>query len=124
MTTTQVMIPDPVQKLFRGHTNWVFSVAISSDKKWIVSGSEDCTIKVWNVKTEECMRTLEGHRNRVYSVVFSPDGKWIVSGSYDKTIKIWNGETGECVRTLKGHGRYVRSVENLECGNRRMCEDS
>ena len=122
MTTTQVMIPDPVQKLFRGHTNWVFSVAISSDKKWIVSGSEDCTIKVWNVKTEECMRTLEGHRNRVYSVVFSPDGKWIVSGSDDCSIKIWNGETGECVRTFHHMRTAISCLTFSHYGQYLLCD--
>ncbi|HCB55707.1 TPA: hypothetical protein DEP26_01865, partial [Candidatus Uhrbacteria bacterium] len=101
MTTTQVVIPDPTQKLFEGHTGWVRSVAFSPDGKWIVSGSYDCTIKIWNRETRECVRTLKGHTDWVRSVVFSPDGKWIVSGSDDSTIKIWNVETGECVRTLE-----------------------
>jgi WD40 repeat protein len=59
-----------------------------------VSGSDDKTIKLWNVETGQEIRTLKGHDNYVTSVNFSPDGKTLVSGSYDNTIKLWNGNNG------------------------------
>jgi WD40 repeat protein len=39
------------------------------------------TIKLWDVKTGEEIRTLKGHRDSVRSVAFSPDGRLIASGS-------------------------------------------
>jgi len=64
---------------------------------------------LWNVKTGECIRTLNGHGNWVRSVSFDGEGL-LASGSYDKTIKLWNIKTGECIRTLNGHGKGVESV--------------
>jgi hypothetical protein len=93
-----------------GHYSVVNSVNFSPDGKTLVSGSDDNTIKLWNVETGQEIRTLKGHDNSVYSVNFSPDGKTLVSGSWDNTIKLWNVETGQEIRTLKGHDSPVRSV--------------
>ncbi|CCI24681.1 Genome sequencing data, contig C309 (fragment) [Microcystis aeruginosa PCC 9809] len=93
-----------------GHNGSVNSVSFSPDGKTLVSGSDDKTIKLWNVETGQEIRTLKGHDELVTSVNFSPDGKTLVSGSDDKTIKLWNVETGEEIRTLKGHKDFVRSV--------------
>ena len=80
----------------------VISVSFSPDGKTLVSGSDDNTIKLWDVETGQEIRTLKGHDSFVTSVNFSPDGKTLVSGSWDKTIKLWNVETGQEIRTLKG----------------------
>ncbi|MBD2609400.1 hypothetical protein H6G81_34150, partial [Scytonema hofmannii FACHB-248] len=65
------------------------SVAISPNGKTLASGSDDTTIKLWNLATGEEIRTLTGHSNKVMSVAISLDSKTLVSGSWDKTIKIW-----------------------------------
>ena len=65
------------------------SVAYSPDGTKIISGSWDCTIKIWDANTGQCLKTLMGHSGNVLSVAYSPDGTKIISGSYDKTIKIW-----------------------------------
>ncbi|ELS32234.1 MULTISPECIES: WD40 repeat domain-containing protein [Pseudanabaena] len=91
-----------------GHNKSVTSVAFSPDGKTIASGSNDKTIKLWNLEGKE-LRTLIGHRNGVWSVAFSPDGKIIASGSSDYTIKLWNLE-GKELQTLTGHSNWVESV--------------
>ncbi|BAY42529.1 WD-40 repeat-containing protein [Scytonema sp. HK-05] len=63
-------------------------------------------MKLWNVNTGECVKTLEEHIDQVYSVTFSPDGQIIASGSEDQTIKLWNVKTGECLTTLRAPRRY------------------
>ncbi len=65
------------------------SVAISSDNKFIVSGSRDYTIRVWDRELGAKIRELKGHNWIVDSVVISSDNKYIVSGSSDKTIIVW-----------------------------------
>jgi WD40 repeat protein len=67
-----------------------------------VSGSDDNTIKLWNVETGQEIRTLKGHDNSVSSVNFSPDGKTLVSGSADNTIKLWNLGTDWGLSALMG----------------------
>ncbi|WP_416670725.1 NB-ARC domain-containing protein [Egbenema bharatensis] len=69
----------------------------------LVSGSGDSTLKVWNCRTGQCLRTLEGHTSWIWYAVFSPDGQHLVSSSYDATLKLWQFQTGECLRTLEGH---------------------
>ncbi|MFM6628134.1 MAG: WD40 repeat domain-containing protein, partial [Microcystis panniformis] len=93
-----------------GHKDFVTSVNFSRDGKTLVSGSNDKTIKLWNVETGQEIRTLKGHDDFVQSVNFSPDGKTLVNGSWDNTIKLWNVETGKEIRTLRGHGSFVNSV--------------
>ena len=61
-------------------------------KKFIVSGSDDKTVKIWNYKTSECISTLKGHNNSITSVTIIPDSLQIVSGSSDKKIKLWDYE--------------------------------
>ena len=75
-----------------GHTNNVYSVCQLADGR-IVSGSEDKSIKVWDLSSNggvgSCVLTLTGHTGYVYSVCQLADGR-IVSGSDDKSIKVWS----------------------------------
>ena len=71
----------------QGHVDRVYSVAFSPDGNWVLSGSGDHTIRIWDARTgEEVIEPLKGHTKYVSSVSFSPDGTHIVSGSGDKTI--------------------------------------
>jgi WD40 repeat protein len=64
-------------------------VAFSPDGQIVASGSDDKTIKLWDLQTGLEIATLSGHESYVESVAFSPDGKTLVSGGYDKTVKVW-----------------------------------
>ncbi|AFW93625.1 MULTISPECIES: trypsin-like peptidase domain-containing protein [Nostocales] len=74
---------------FKGHSSYVYSVAISADGRTLASGSYDKNIKIWNLATGKLIRTLSGHSHAVLSVAISPDGRTLASGGGDKTIKIW-----------------------------------
>jgi len=67
-------------------------------------------VKLWDVNTGNCIKTLAGHTNWVWSVAFSPDGKTLVSSSYDRTVRLWDVTTGRCIRTLTGHTSEIYSV--------------
>src|SRR5438105_11784011 len=57
------------------HDRTVLSMAYSPDGKTLASGSEDKTIKLWDVQSGKELATLRGHTERVLSVAYSPDGK-------------------------------------------------
>ena len=93
-----------------GHDDTIQSVSISGDSRYILSGGDDGTIKLWNTVTGECVRVFEGHRGSVSSVCFSPDDRYILSGGHDRMMRLWDVNTGECVRTFRGHMGNVNSV--------------
>jgi WD40 repeat protein/serine/threonine protein kinase len=93
-----------------GHTGGVEAVAITPDGQQFVSGSEDKTLRVWNLARGECLRTLEGHTGGVEAVAITPDGRQVVSGSWDETLRVWDLSRGECLRTLEGHKECVSAV--------------
>jgi WD40 repeat protein len=72
----------------------------SPDGTRLVSGSHDRTVRLWDVRTGECLKVLQGHDNWVWSVAFSLDGHSIASASQDETIKLWDAKTGDCLKTL------------------------
>ena len=101
-----------------GHTRAINSVAITPDGRCAVSGSNDRTVRVWDLESGRCLSTLEGHSASVRSVAVSPDGRRAVSGSSDQTVRVWDPESGRCVSTLEGHTGWVRSVAVSPDGRR------
>ncbi|MBW4670281.1 MAG: serine/threonine protein kinase [Cyanomargarita calcarea GSE-NOS-MK-12-04C] len=88
----------------------VNSIAISCDGNTLASGSDDKTIRLWDLNSKQLVATLTGHSQAVKSVAFSPDGEMLASASDDKTIKLWNLNTHQEINTLIGHSRGVKSI--------------
>ena len=78
----------PELKINSGHADMVNSVCFSPDDKYVASGSEDKTIKLWDVATGKELKTFTD-ADKIYSVAFSADGKFIISGG-DAGAKLWN----------------------------------
>jgi WD40 repeat protein len=84
------------------HTNSVNSVAFSTDGTRLVSGSDDKTVKLWDVSSGQLIRTLEGHSSRVRSVAYSPDGSRVLSGgTRDGELRLWDAATGQPIHVFK-----------------------
>ena len=99
-----------LQRTYRGHTDWVITLACSPDGKYIASGSEDQTVQVWEVDTGRQVVIYRGHAGGIGSVAWSPDGRYIASASFDTTVHIWEAATGRPIFTYHGHAGPVYTV--------------
>jgi hypothetical protein len=70
-------------------------VAFSSDGRHVLTGSSDCTARLWNARTGQQEAILKGPMTTVLSVAFSPDGKTVLTGSDDGTARLWDARTGQ-----------------------------
>ncbi len=97
----------------------VRSVAFSPDGSMLASGSrsDDGTIYLWEVSTEQIIHTLKGHKAGVESVVFSPDGSTLASGGHDGTVRLWNPVTGKPIDILLDGPDTAWSVAYSPDGN-------
>jgi len=93
-----------------GHSRWVNAVSFSPDRKHILSGSTDRTIKLWDIETGREIKSFLGHSDYIHAISFSPDGKYVLSGSGDRTVKLWDITTGNNIKTFSGHSRAVSSI--------------
>ncbi|KAJ2557605.1 SCF ubiquitin ligase complex subunit cdc4, partial [Coemansia sp. RSA 1933] len=89
------------ERTLEGHSDSVRAVAAYGNI--VVSGSYDCTIRVWDATTGACLQRLEGHTAKVYTIVLDSDMHLIMSGSMDGTIRVWDWDTGMCLRVCRGH---------------------
>ena len=106
-------------KLWHSHTDWAFPVAFAPDSynsalntptTLLASGSNDHTVKLWDIETGQCLKTLQGHLDLIYSIAFSPDGRFLASGGPDQTVRIWAVSTGKCCQILQGHTDWIFAV--------------
>jgi F-box and WD-40 domain protein CDC4 len=92
-------------RVLGGHTHSVRAIAAHQDT--LVSGSYDCSVRVWRISTGETLHQLRGHEQKVYSVVLDHMRRRCISGSMDNTVKIWSLDTGANLYTLEGHSSFV-----------------
>jgi WD40 repeat protein len=95
-----------------------YSVAWSPDGSRALSGSQDKTVRVWDVERGSSLATLRGHTHSVWSVAWSPDSSRAISGSWDRTIRIWDVKSRDCLATLEGHAAEILSVACSPDGTR------
>ena len=105
-----------------GHTAAIISLASSADGRWLFSGSDDQTVRVWDLSPAwagnpghvQTMRTLHGHYGTVRSLaVWRQPGTGealLVSGSYDKTVRLWGVQGGQTLAILRGHAKWLQAL--------------
>ncbi|KAL1964047.1 hypothetical protein VTN77DRAFT_7593 [Rasamsonia byssochlamydoides] len=99
-------------RVLTGHQHSVRAIAAYGDT--LVSGSYDCTVRVWRISTGETVHRLQGHTLKVYSVVLDHKRNRCISGSMDNMVKVWSLETGALLYNLEGHTSLVGLLD-LQC---------
>ena len=107
------------QFTFSGHSNWVRSCCFSPDGRLAVSGSDDKTVRIWDVATRQCIRVYDDHSGYVNTVAFHPDGTCVASAGTDNAIKVrCNGLCPGRFCTLIPHIAYCRAFKHLVCSEK------
>ena len=101
---------DPSVRTLLGHQGAVRSVVVSPDQHVLASGSDDQTIRLWDVETGRERATLRGHTNLVAALAFEPLGELLASGAHDKEVRLWRVEPGVLERVLAIHDKEVTTV--------------
>ena len=92
-------------RVLTGHHHSVRAIAAHGDT--LVSGSYDCSVRVWKISTGATVYRLQGHTQKVYSVVLDHRRNRCISGSMDNLVKVWSLDTGTVLFNLEGHSSLV-----------------
>lgn len=85
----------------RGHLGFISNVVMTNDEKYLVSESRDDIfgsndIKIWDIKSGECLRTIKGYEEKIDILKVTSDRKHIVALSiYNNKVLVWNFNSGE-----------------------------
>eukprot|EP01128_Nolandella_sp_AFSM9_P008017 TRINITY_DN45_c0_g1_i1.p1 TRINITY_DN45_c0_g1~~TRINITY_DN45_c0_g1_i1.p1 ORF type:complete len:387 (+),score=91.33 TRINITY_DN45_c0_g1_i1:206-1366(+) len=103
-------LPAPIM-LLEGHGAAVNSVAFSGNGDYLVSGSADKTVLLWDMKKEcENVSAYRGHNNQVLEVKWSPDSTLLYTASADKTAGVWNVDKSRRIKKITEHSGVVNGV--------------
>jgi WD40 repeat protein len=112
---------------FQGHTGTVNAIVFSPDGHSAASGSDDRTIRLWEVGrigdsspsvSGRQLAVLQGSSGEVTALAFSSNGKWLLSGGTDRLLRLWDLRTAKEARVSKGHTGAVRCVAFSPDGKR------
>lgn len=93
---------------FPGHTGYVTSIKIKG-RTTLVTGSYDETVRVWDLQTGKCTKTLQA--KAISCLDFLPDENILCAGLYDSgRVMVWDMRSWELLQTLSGHNKGIRHV--------------
>ncbi|KAG2055093.1 WD40 repeat-like protein [Suillus hirtellus] len=109
--TTSILTPSMTLK---GHRGWIRSICYCPDGQQMISGSDDKTVRQWDLKAGKEIKEARGVcEGRVWAVAVSRDGRWNVTGGGDwksAQLKACEIETG-IVKTFEGHSERINCVD-------------
>jgi E3 ubiquitin-protein ligase TRAF7 len=91
------------------HGGSIYALA-TVESKYLLCGTYENSIDVWNCETYDHVRRLEGHMGAVYSLAVCNNTRRFFTGSYDSTLKMWSLDSWTCIQTLVRHTSSVDAI--------------
>lgn len=96
-----------------GHSNTVETLEFDPSGQFLVSGSDDQSVKVWQEQStglRACVQTIKDHTDNVRAVAFDSNGQFLVTTSCDNTIRVYETGTWKCLQTIQTkHTKWITS---------------
>ncbi len=93
-----------------GHQDDISTMSLSHNEQFLITGSSDKTLKLWDVRSGLLIQTYYGHTTGVKQAIFSLNDKILISGAADGQIIIWDLETADIIEMFPGASSEVESI--------------
>ncbi len=100
---------DPGWTVERGHERWIHSAAFSPDGKWLATGSEDQTAKVWDIAAGEMLWKHQA-LTPITAVAWSADSQQLLVGDWRGGVRVLQGNTGKVQEEWQAHRENISSL--------------
>ena len=109
-----------------GHKAFIGKMVFTNDEKYLITGSQDKLVKVWDIKTGICVKTFRGYnkgkdQGKVFCIALSPDDKYLAVGGWFKgektgdkgigAVRIYDFKNGRLLKLLKSHDNITVDLE-------------
>ncbi|KAF8475670.1 WD40-repeat-containing domain protein [Kalaharituber pfeilii] len=95
--------PAPTSRRLIGHSGPVYGVSFAPSNQYLVSSSEDRTVRLWSLDTYTALVVYKGHDRPVWDVKFGPFGHYFATASHDHTARLWSTDHIYPLRIFAGH---------------------
>ena len=108
------------KKTIEAHKNSVFTLQFTPDFRFLLSGSRDAHLKIWDTqKNYELHQSIVAHMYAINHIDFRADGRYFATCSMDKSVKIWDTERFQLLKVIDkarhaGHGTSVNRLLWME----------
>jgi WD40 repeat protein len=105
-------------RTFLGHEKPIVATVVTPGGGLLMSASTDGTLRLWALRSGDCVAKLKGHADELMDCAITPDGAIAVSTSADSTVKLWDLAAGQCTDTLDNGGRWATTCAVSPDGRR------
>lgn len=105
-----------ITNILSGHTNSVFCSAFTVDGNFLLSGSRDARLRIWDARDAFMpVLAIDAHMFTINDIKMSPDGKLFATAGRDKHIKLWDAESFDLLKVIdhEKFGGHINSVNKL-----------
>lgn len=82
---------------------WLTALAFSKDSKWLATGHDDGTLRVYHVEPFATRHNVVAHGSPISALAWHPNGQQLATAGEDRLIRIWDLDSLKCLYTLPGH---------------------